>query len=129
MTNKQANFCCDCEYAKKTGFIFKTWRCTNEEVNKAHLTGGNFEYDTCPATAKAINKQGSKRFIACNEARDKFHSLRFWVDIDDNHGIIHHCKFYKGEYRRHPAIPPVKNRLPVPPKAIKTNSQVADSSD
>lgn len=42
MTNKQANFCCDCEYAKKTGF-FKTWRCTNEEVNKAHLTGGNFK--------------------------------------------------------------------------------------
>ncbi len=21
MTNKQANFCCDCEYAKKTGFL------------------------------------------------------------------------------------------------------------
>ena len=119
MTNKQANFCCDCEYAKKTGFIFKTWRCTNEEVNKAHLTGGNFEYDTCPVTAKQINKRGSNKLVDCRVARNRSHSWgKNW----------NRCSYYKGNYRGH-SFAPIKNRLPVPPKAIKTNSQVADSSD
>ena len=141
MTDKKGNFCCDCEYAKKTGFIFKTWRCTNEEVNKAHLTGGNFEYDTCPVTAKQINKRGSNKLVDCRVARNRSHidnildenfcNMLYW---DKN---WNRCSYYKGNYRGH-SFAPIKNRLPIPPKetpchkapkASQGRSQVASASD
>ena len=100
MTDKKANFCCDCYYAKRTGFIFKTWRCTHPEINKDYLTGGNFKYDICPITAKAINKRGRKEFVFCKIVR-----VYNWEK---------HCQLYKGEYRNHPAFPPIKKPLPVP---------------
>ena len=143
MTNKQANFCCDCYYAKRTGFIFKTWRCTHPEVNKVKdwITGHNEEEEFSPVTARLPKKRKAREYIDCMEARHEFYTdipMPWGGDTRRYHIKIEHCKHYKGNYRSHLAFPPIKNRLPIPPKetpchkvpkSSQGRSQVASASD
>lgn len=92
---EKMNYCCDCEWAVRKGWVFKTWHCTNKEVNKIF---GGLGYDRDPVTCEPF-RLGT---IKCWEARG-FSSM-----------MNPPCKHYKGELRGHTLFPPRKNPNPIP---------------
>lgn len=90
------NYCCDCEHAVRTGWLFKTWRCTNREVNKIF---GGLGYARDLVTCKPLQLEA----VECKKVRS---SLCSEFDFP--------CQFYKGNLRSHPFVPPQKHPNPIP---------------
>lgn len=89
------NYCCDCGWAIRKGFIFKKWYCTcpeiMEKLKKVEISPVN--------GTKTIEK---KKRIECTNLRGTF-AYSHLERMPDGRKF---CKNYKGQLRGHPAIPP-----------------------
>ena len=95
MKEQSMNYCCDCGWAIRKGFIFKKWYCTcpeiMEKLKKVEISPVN--------GIKTIVKE---KKIECTNLRGTF-AYSHLERMPDGRKF---CKNYKGQLRGHPAIPP-----------------------
>ena len=104
------NYCCDCGWAVKKGLFFKRWYCTNPEKNDgfgSHI----FHPVTCMPVIKTPIDCDTARFVGKGLLVEQYAV-----------NLKHPCPNYKGQLRGHPAIPPMKNHLPCPPRPVESKN-------
>jgi len=113
------NYCCDCGWAIRKGFIFKTWYCTcpeiMEKLKKVEISPVN--------GIKTIEKE---KKIECTDLRGPY-SYSHLEMMPDGRKF---CKNYKGQLRGHPAIPPrATPRFPEAPPMPKRVAKAMEEHD
>ena len=113
------NYCCDCGWAIRKGFIFKKWYCTcpeiMEKLKKVEISPVN--------GTKTIEK---KKRIECTDLRGPY-SYSHLEMMPDGRKF---CKNYKGQLRGHPAIPPrATPRFPEAPPMPKRVAKAMEEHD
>ena len=112
MKEQSMNYCCDCGWAVKKGLFCKTWYCTNPEKNDgfgSHI----FHPVTCMPVIKTPIDCDTARFVGKGLLVEQYAV-----------NLKHPCPNYKGQLRGHPAIPPMKNHLPCPPRPESKNAEI-----